>query len=169
MGAAFDRFSLQNSFGMHLGTEKGLLIEAAVQQAAPSSGPHIVLETGCHAGDGTLRAIVAMSARANSTIISTEANGKWLSAAKRIVGHAAKDYGIGFLPLKLLEDAAFDHFLDKLREKKGIQYFNTVILDQDQTQFLTQLKMMLSKGFLQPGATVYEDNVKTKAGRLQTY
>lgn len=145
------------------------MIESAVQEGRPSSGPHIVLETGCHAGDGTLRAIAGMSAREGSTVISTEDNRKWLAAAKRIVNHAAKDLGIGFVPLRLAEDADFEEFLSMLQEKQGISHFNTVILDQDQTRFLSQVKAMLKMGLLAPGATIYVDNAKTKAHLLREY
>jgi len=167
--AAFDDLSLRRGFGMHLGVQKGELIELAVGQGLPASGPGVVLETGCHAGDGTLRAIVAMAARQGSTIVSTEDNAEWLAAAKLVVAHATKDLDIKFVPRKLAEDAGFDEFLDKLREEIGIVQFSTIIFDQDQTRFMYQLQALLAKGMLQPGATLYVDNVKTKAHRLRKY
>lgn len=167
--AAFDQYSYKHRLGMHLGSEKGLLIESAVRQGLPASAPGTVLETGCHAGDGTLRAIAAMSARPGGTIVSTEGNAKWLAAAERVVGHATRGADINFVPLSLAEDAPFDAFLDRLRKEKSIAHFDTVIFDQDQSRFLSQLKDLLAKGFLRPGATLYVDNAKTKAGKLRKY
>lgn len=168
--AAFDQLSLRRGFGMHLGIQKGELIESAVTQGLPTdTGAGIVLETGCHAGDGTLRAILPLISRAGSIIVSTEANSKWLASAERIVAHATQGLDIKFVPLELAEDAAFDQFLDMLRDKIGIKQFTTVILDQDQTRFASQLQTLMAKGMLRVGATLYVDNVKTKAGRLRTY
>eukprot|EP00930_Biecheleria_cincta_P069715 TRINITY_DN57423_c0_g1_i1.p1 TRINITY_DN57423_c0_g1~~TRINITY_DN57423_c0_g1_i1.p1 ORF type:complete len:209 (+),score=24.22 TRINITY_DN57423_c0_g1_i1:86-712(+) len=134
--AAFDQMSLRRGFGMHLGTQKGELIESAVAQGLPTgTGAGIVLETGCHAGDGTLRAILPMVSRAGSIIVSTEANSKWLASAERIVAHATRGLDIEFVPVELAEDSAFDKFLEMLREKRGIKQFTTVIFDQDQTRF----------------------------------
>mmetsp|Transcript_29008 Transcript_29008/g.67494 ORF Transcript_29008/g.67494 Transcript_29008/m.67494 type:complete len:245 (+) Transcript_29008:131-865(+) len=167
--AAFDTFSEQYRLGMHLGAEKGALIESAVHQGLPAAGPGSVLETGCHAGDGTLRAMSALSSREGSTIVSTENNGKWLSAAKRVVGHATKGLNINFVPVRLKEDAAFDAFLEALEVRRGITEFSTVIFDQNPTRFLEHLKALLVRRFVRRGATLYVDNAKTKAPVLEQY
>jgi len=166
---AFDAFSHKHRLGMHLGKEKGTLIELAVREGLPASGPSIVLETGCHAGDGTLRAITGMLSRNGSTIVSTEDNERWLIAATHIVSHATKHSDVTFLPKRLAEDADFNSFLEELRTEHGISRFDTVVLDQDQQRFLYQLQAMMAGGFLKPGATVYVDNAKTKASRLRKY
>eukprot|EP00931_Biecheleriopsis_adriatica_P077110 TRINITY_DN50732_c0_g1_i1.p1 TRINITY_DN50732_c0_g1~~TRINITY_DN50732_c0_g1_i1.p1 ORF type:complete len:288 (+),score=38.76 TRINITY_DN50732_c0_g1_i1:46-909(+) len=186
--ASFDELSRKRRFGMHLGTEKGELIELAVAKGV-SSGyfPHMskkpvfVLETGCHAGDGTLRAIAAMGQARDSTskiserekkksrIVSTEDNEKWLAAAKTLVPHAAKNSNIDFIPLELAEDSDFGEFLDSVKNEHGIDQFTTVILDQDQRQFKKQAELLLEKNMLRPGATLYVDNVKTKRNLLKQY
>ncbi|CAK0845094.1 unnamed protein product [Prorocentrum cordatum] len=166
----FDSFSAQNRLGMHLGEEKGELIEAAVGRGLPLSGPAVVLETGCHAGDGSLRAALAVSAREGSTLVSTEANQKWLAAARAVVSHGAGSIpGFRFLPLQLSEDASFSHFLDMLRNSQGISRLDAIILDQDPRQYKSQVQLMIRMGMVRQGATIYIDNVVTKKPLLQDY
>merc|ERR1719401_1320269 len=155
--------------GMSLGEEKGALIKASVSQGLPRTGPAVVFETGCHAGDGTLAAAEILVARQGSTIVSTEVNPVWLSAAKSVVEHATRKVPINYVPLQFAGDTSFEKFLDNLKGKHNITKFDSVILDQDGSTFRSQLTKMLEKGFLQHGATVFVDNVKTKADILEDY
>jgi len=165
----FTSFSESRGLGMHLGAEKTSLLESAVRQGLPPTGPAIVLEVGCHAGDGTLGALAALHGRAGSTIVSTEANPEWLKSAKAIVDHAAKGTSVRFLPLELGEEGDLDMFLDDLKEKHSISAFDTVIFDHSERMFLTHLRVLLRKGYLRAGSTVYVDNVKRKAQKLRKY
>lgn len=165
----FNAFSQQNYLGMHLGEDKDALIKTSVQQGLPKTGPGVVFETGCHAGDGTLVVAEVLAARQGSTIVSTEAHPAWLAAAKSVVGHATSKVPINYVPLQLIGDTSFETFLDTMREQHNITQFHSVILDQDGADFRKQLAVMLKKGFIQHGGTVFVDNVKRKAGLLQDY
>lgn len=166
----FNAFSLKHGLGMHLGEEKGSLVELAVAKGLPPDGrPAVVFEAGCHAGDGTLNAAAALLTRPASTIVSTEANKEWLAAAEKVVGHATDGLGLQFVPMELADGADFGSFLDDLRLSQGIDRFDAVILDHDEAKFLEHLKTMRSKGFLRKGSTIYVDNVKRKIGALRPY
>mmetsp|Transcript_29716 Transcript_29716/g.81368 ORF Transcript_29716/g.81368 Transcript_29716/m.81368 type:complete len:248 (+) Transcript_29716:49-792(+) len=165
----FIGFSERNGLGMHLGEEKGELIKVAVGRGLPDSGPAVVFEAGCHAGDGTLSAAAALRERAGSTIVSTETNEHWLDAARRVVGHATANMDLRYLPLRLRETADFGAFLDSLRDDHGIPGFDAVVFDHDEALFLPHLEAILAKGFLRPGATVEIDNVVRKKAQLREY
>lgn len=170
---SFISFSERRRLGMHLGDEKGQLIEEAVRLGMPQEGPATVFEAGCHAGDGSLNAAAALllggAARPGSTIVSTEANTEWLEAAERVVGHATKGGALRFLPLELAESAPVEDFLETLRREHGVASFDAVILDHDEGLFLPYLRAILAKGLLRKGGTVYVDNVKRKARALGEY
>merc|ERR1712194_347838 len=86
------------------------------------------------------------------------------------MGHGTSGMkGLKFLPMHLAERADFGQFLDTLRNDHGIKTLDTVILDQDQSQFAKQVNLMLEKGMLRKGSTIYVDNVKTKKSRLKEY
>jgi len=167
--AEFVKFSEGHGLGMHLGEEKGRMLEVAVRQGLPPEGPATVFEAGCHAGDGTLSAVSAVRERAGSVVVSTEGNARWLDAAKQVVGHATKGTDVKFLPLAFHESEDLDTFLDGLQEKHGISKFDAVIFDHDEKYFLTHLKVIVSRGFLRAGGTVYVDNVKRKAKQLRKF
>merc|ERR1719195_1162106 len=149
---SFVALSEAHGLGMHLGLQKGRLLEASVRRGLPpGNGPAVVLEAGCHAGDSTLSVAAALAGRPGSTIVSTESNRDWLDAAKKIVGHATKNMGLSFVPLELQESADFDAFLDRLKEDHGITMFDAVVLDHDESLFLPHLKRILARGLLRHG------------------
>lgn len=170
---SFISFSERRRLGMHLGDEKGQLIEEAVRLGMPQEGPATVFEAGCHAGDGTLSAAAALllgdGARPGSTIVSTEANPEWLGAARSVVGHATSGAALRFLPLGLPETEPVEDFLEALRREHGVSSFDVVILDHDEGLMLPYLRAILAKGFLRKGGTVYVDNAKRKARMLGDY
>ncbi|CAE8672233.1 unnamed protein product [Polarella glacialis] len=166
---SFIAYSERKGLGMHLGKEKGDLIELSVRQGLPDSGPAVVFEAGCHAGDGTLSAIAALRDRPGSTIVSTETNKEWLDAAKEVVEHVIGNLDINYMPVQLKSYNHFEKVLDALRAASGITSFDAVIFDHDETLFLAHLKVLLSKGFLRKGSTVEIDNVKRKAKQLKSY
>eukprot|EP00419_Tripos_fusus_P022020 CAMPEP_0172721508 /NCGR_PEP_ID=MMETSP1074-20121228/79230_1 /TAXON_ID=2916 /ORGANISM="Ceratium fusus, Strain PA161109" /LENGTH=270 /DNA_ID=CAMNT_0013547263 /DNA_START=65 /DNA_END=875 /DNA_ORIENTATION=- len=166
----FVGLSEAHNLGMHLGLEKGALLEASVRRGLPpGNGPAVVLEAGCHAGDSTLSVAAALAGRPGSTIVSTESNREWLDAAKKVVGHATKRMGLTFVPLELQEDDNFDVFLDRLQENHGLSLFDAVVLDHDESLFLPHLKRILARGLLRHGGTVFVDNIKRKASQLTEY
>lgn len=167
---AFDLFSKRNRLGMHLGEEKGQLIMKAVKQGMKQPEPITVLEMGCHAGDGSLRAAMIASTREGSRLISTEANEHWLEAAKEVVAHGTSGKkGFEFLPMLLKDDADFGEFLDTLRDQHGVKSLDTVIFDTNPSQYANHLKVLLKKGMLRKGATIYVDNGITKKPELKDY
>lgn len=164
----FLTYSERKRMGMHLGQEKGTLIEVAVREGLPSSGPAVVLEMGCHAGDGTLFAASVLRERPGSTIVSTEANLQWLSSAERVVRHATSAFDLNFVPLVVDEVPDIGRFLDLLAER-GISQFHSVILDQDPGLCASHVRQMLARGFLRPGAVLYVDNARTKRKKMEEY
>merc|ERR1719201_1893433 len=114
---------------MALGIEKGRLIEKAVREGLPPSGPATVLEVGCHAGDGTLSIVLGLQERKKSTIVSTEGNKEWLEATKKVLKHATSMMEIRHVPLLLDAKDDFGAFLDKLQKDHGISMFDAVTFE----------------------------------------
>jgi len=172
INAALDRFidfSEQNHLGMHLGRQKGQTIVDSVLKGKPKTGPVLVLELGCHAGDGTLSIFKAIGDRPGSTIISTESNKEWLADAKRIVAHATHGLDIRWIPLLLPEKTDFSEFLKKTKDEYGLGSFDSMVFDHEEQLFLPYLKTILEKDMLRAGGTVQIDNVKRKARALAKY
>jgi len=165
----FIAFSEGHGLGMHLGQEKGDHLEIAVAQGLPEAGPATVLEMGCHAGDGTLSAMMAVLQRPGSIVVSTESNSRWLEAATRVVSHAVAKRDVKFLPMWFEEGRVLDGFLEELEANHGLSTFDAVILDHDEKLFLPHLKAILRRGMLRRGGVVYVDNVKRKAKKLRDY
>lgn len=165
---SFSAYTNENMPGMALGKQKGDLIEVAVAKGLPPSGPAVVLEMGCHAGDGTLSALTAVWQRSGSTLLSTETNPEWMEATEKILGHVIGNNEHTFVPLLLNEGEGIDQVAVEL-SKHGVSQIDAVIFDDDEFLFLGHLQALLEKKFLRPGATIYVDNVKRKAKALKSY
>lgn len=166
---AFIRFSEQNQLGMHLGVQKGQTILDSVVKGKPDIGPVVVLELGCHAGDGTLSIFKALKDRPGSKIISTETNKEWLKAAKRIIAHAGHGSHVQWIPLLLPEKIDFSDFLKKVKDDYQLKSFDSMVFDHEEKLFLPYLKTILEQKMLRVGGTVQIDNVKRKASALAKY
>jgi len=165
----FVAYSETRNLDIHLGEEKGGLLETAVQQGLPQSGvPVVIFEAGCHAGDGTLNVVTALKGR-QGTIVSTEENPAYLEAARRVVMHAISGMQLSFLPSALDARGNLDTFLDTLRDKRGITRFDAVVLDHDEKLFSKHLESILARDFLRLGGTIFIDNVNKNAAQLASY
>eukprot|EP00438_Fugacium_kawagutii_P004332 Skav220064 [mRNA] locus=scaffold1709:176631:177203:- [translate_table: standard] len=153
---------------MHLGKQKGQTIFDSVVASKPK-GPALVLELGCHAGDGTLSIFKALRDHPGSTIISTESNKEWLTTAKRIVAHATDGLKIRWIPLMLENREDFSTFLKKLKEDFRLGSFDSMVFDHEEQLFLPYLKIILEQKMLRAGGTVQIDNVRRKAHALTKY
>lgn len=166
---SFNAYSEGKGLGMNLGQEKGDLLQIAVAQGLPEVGPAAVLEMGCHAGDGTLNAIMSLLSRPGSILVGTEGNPRWLDAAMRITMHALDQHDIRFAPLIFNdEERSFDGLLDDMVHH-GVSKFNVVIFDHNEKLFLPHLKTLLQRNMLAEGAIIYVDNVKRKETEMRDY
>lgn len=173
---AFDLFSMRNAMGMHLGVEKGLVIEDAVAQALAGrseerkSGPLVVLEVGAHMGDGTLRIFRALAAaKASAVVACFESNALWAMNLKGIVTHAL----VGRPQMRF--EPRFVELQHTLLEAKAVlkmfgqSQFDFVVLDHDHGQYLPDLETLVRAGLLAPGAVVLADNAGRAARELRYY
>lgn len=173
--ASFMTFSQSTGLGIHLGQEKGDQLQIAVARGLPERGPAAVLEMGCQAGDRTLSAILALVDRPGSIVVSmihSEEDSRWLEAAARVVGHATAERNIRFAPMifgDYPDGQSFDRLLNEVQNTHGVSKFDAIVFGHDEKSFLSHLKVLLRKGFLRQGSTIYADHVKRKARHLRNY
>jgi len=181
----FDAYSESHGLGMHLGAEKGDVIEATVQDAfarhGNGSSPFAVLEVGAHFGDGTLRIIRALQGHAVSasfqgeqsrTVVSFEGDKAWASGCRALVRHARggrrgasglRHEALVVRPGAVVKaaKAVLDHF--------QLKHFNVVLLDHDHKHYLKDLRGLVSIGAIAPNGIVHADNAGRDARILAKY
>ncbi|MEE6179194.1 O-methyltransferase [Mycobacterium sp. 050134] len=150
--ATIDKFAYEKSMLINVGDEKGLILDAAVRRANPA----VALELGTYCGYGALRiAQAAPDARVFSVELA-EANA---ANARRIWEHAGVADRVTCV-VGTIGDGG--RTLDSLAEEHGITSgtLDFVFLDHDKDAYLDDLKSIMARGWLRPGAIVVADNVR---------
>ena len=152
MLATIDKFAYEKSILINVGDEKGLLLDAAVRRADPA----LALELGTYCGCGALRiARAAPSAKVYSVELA-EANAV---NARQIWVHAGVADRVTCV-VGTIGDGGCT--LDALADEHGFTSgaLDFVFIDHDKAAYLDDLKSILDRGWLHPGAIVVADNVR---------
>ena len=150
---AVDEFCYEQSFMMNVGDEKGEILDAAIDRAAPQR----LLELGTYCGYSALRTARVMPDGAHLT--SLEFNADNAAIARRILDHAGVadrvtvvhgTIGDGGTTIAALES---EHGF-------GDGSVDFVFLDHAKEAYLPDLERIVGAGWLHPGSVVVADNVK---------
>ncbi len=148
-----DEFCYRRSVMMNVGDEKGEILDRAVRNVQPRR----LLELGTYCGYSALRMARVMPEDAALTSVEfLEANAE---IARRIWKHA----GVGdrvTVVVGSLGDGG--KTIDQLEAGHGLgsEALDFVFLDHHKVAYLSDLELILSRGWLHPGSVVVADNVK---------
>ncbi|UUY04245.1 class I SAM-dependent methyltransferase [Svornostia abyssi] len=148
-----DAFSYERSLMMHVGDEKGEILDAAIRRAAPRR----VLELGTYCGYSALRMIRAMPAGGH--VYSVEFLAANADIARRIWAHAGIGDRVTVVVGSLGDGGAT---MAALEDEHGFAAggVDLVFLDHDKNEYLPDLERIGARGWLRPGAIVVADNVR---------
>ena len=150
--ATLDKFAYEKSMLINVGDEKGLLLDAAVRRANPA----LALELGTYCGYGALR--IARAAP-NAKVYSVELAKANAVNARQIWEHAGVADRVTCV-VGTVGDGG--RTLATLANEHGFASgaLDFVFLDHDKDAYLDDLKSILDRGWLRPGAIVVADNVR---------
>jgi catechol O-methyltransferase len=150
---AIDEFSVNRSFLINVGDEKGEILDRAVRRASPQR----LLELGTYCGYSALRMSRIMPPGAR--LFSLEFHPDNAAIARRIWDHA----GIGdelTVIVGILGDGG--ETIERLRAEHGFGdgAVDFVFLDHAKEAYLPDLERILDERWLHPGSIVVADNVR---------
>lgn len=147
-----DEFGWGESFLMNVGDEKGAILDSALVKAAPKS----ILELGTYCGYSALR-MASAAPQAHITSIEFSAANK--DIAERILSHAGVADRVTIVHGTLGDGGST---MDKLNHEHGFTpgSIDFVFIDHDKKHYLTDLKLIIEKGWLHKGTVVVADNIK---------
>ncbi|TSE01663.1 O-methyltransferase [Skermania sp. ID1734] len=151
---AIDRFAREKTFLMNVGDEKGLILDAAVRQAQPST----LLELGTYCGYSSLRTARAMPADAR--LICIEASPANAEIARAVQRHAGVADRVSVVAGMIGDNGVT---VRRLTDEYGITAgsLDFVFIDHAKQAYLPDLRTILEKAWLHRGSVVVADNVKT--------
>ena len=149
-----DEFCYERSFMINVGDEKGEILDRAVERRQP----RLILELGTYCGYSALRMCRVMPAEAR--LVSIEFNPANAEIARGIWDHA----GVGgrlTTVVGSLGDGG--KTVDALEAEHGFGAgaVDVVFIDHAKDAYVPDLKLLLERGWLAPGAVVVADNIKT--------
>lgn len=149
---AIDEYCYQRSFMINVGDEKGAILDEAVRRARPSQ----LLELGTYCGYSALRICRAMPNDAR--LVSIEFNPANAVIARRIWEHAGISGRVALLVGTLGDGGP----IATLEAEHGFAAgsLDFVFIDHDKNVYVSDLELILGRGWLHPGSVVVADNVK---------
>ena len=160
--AALDTFAYEKSLLINVGDEKGQLLDAAVRRADPA----LALELGTYCGYGALR--IARAAP-NAKVFSVELAEANAANARQIWAHAGVADRVTCV-VGTVGDGGRTLDTPASQHGFGSGALGFVFLDHDKDAYLDDLKSILDRGWLKPGAIVVADNVRIPgAPRYRAY
>jgi catechol O-methyltransferase len=150
--AAVDRFCYERSVMMNVGDEKGAILDAAVAKVRPRR----LLEVGTYCGYSALRTIRAMPGEAH--LFCVELSSANAEIARRILGHA----GVANRATVLVGTLGDGRTPGVLETEHGFgpASVDLVFLDHDKSAYLSDLELVVERGWLHPGSVVVADNIR---------
>jgi catechol O-methyltransferase len=147
-----DEFAYKKSFLINVGDGKGKILDDAVRRANAKK----ILELGTYCGYSSMR-MAAVAPEAH--IYSLEFNADNAEIARSIHRHAGVDERITVI-LGTLGDGG--KTADALETEHGFTAgsVDLVFLDHAKEAYLPDIKMIIDRGWLQPGSIAVADNVK---------
>lgn len=148
-----DEFCYTRSIMIHVGDEKGALLDNAVRRVAP----RLVLELGTYCGYSALR--MARYLPAGARIISLEFSASNANVARRLLAHAGAADRVTVVVGTLGDGGAT---MDALQQQHGVTpgAVDLVFLDHDKDAYLPDLERLLERDWLHAGSVVIADNVR---------
>jgi catechol O-methyltransferase len=148
-----DDFGWHKSLLINVGDKKGPILDEAIRKARPK----LVLELGAYIGYSALR--MARCLPEGGRIVSVEFNPSNAELARRIVAHAGANDRVSIV-VGTLGDGGTT--LDRLAREHGFApvALDLVFLDHAKEAYLTDLQLLLDRGWLHPGSVIVADNVK---------
>ena len=148
-----DEYCYQRSFMINVGDEKGAILDEAVRRARPSQ----LLELGTYCGYSALRMCRAMPDRAQ--LVSIEFNPANAVIARRIWEHAGISDRVALL-VGTLGDGSRTIVTLEAEHGFAAGSLDFVFIDHDKNVYVSDLELILGRGWLHPGSVVVADNVK---------
>ena len=148
-----DEYCYQRSFMINIGDEKGAILDEAVRRARPSQ----LLELGTYCGYSALRICRAMPDGAR--LVSIEFNPANAVIARRIWEHAGISDRVALLEGTLGDGGRTIATLER-QHAFAAGSLDFVFIDHDKNVYLSDLELILGRGWLHPGSIVVADNVK---------
>jgi catechol O-methyltransferase len=148
-----DDFAYHRSFLINVGDEKGKILDAAIRRTKPRQ----LLELGTYCGYSALRAARMMPEGAR--LVSIEFNAENAAIARRIWDHAGIGEELTVLVGTLGDGGATTAALESEHAIKGGS-LDFVFIDHDKSAYLSDLELILDRGWLHPGSIVVADNVR---------
>jgi catechol O-methyltransferase len=150
---AIDEYSYERSYMINVGDEKGAILDEAIRRARPSQ----LLELGTYCGYSALRMCRAMPDGAR--LVSIEFNAANAVIARRIWEHAGVSDRVALI-VGTLGDGG--RTIATLEAVQGFAAgsLDFVFIDHDKSVYVSDLELMLGRGWLHPGSVVVADNVK---------
>ncbi len=148
-----DDFAYHRSILMNVGDEKGRILDTVVERAKPQ----LLLELGTYCGYGALRMARAMPEGAR--LVSIEFNPDNAAIARRILAHAGVDDEVAVVVGTLGDGGAT---IERLESEHGFgaDALDFAFLDHDKDAYVSDLRLILERGWLHTGSVVVADNVK---------
>lgn len=148
-----DEFGWQKSLLINVGDKKGPILDEAVRAARPK----LVLEVGAYIGYSALR--MSRHLADGGRLCSVEFNPSNAELARRIVSHAGANDRVAIVVGTLGDGGAT---VDRLVREHGFTRgaLDLVFLDHDKDVYLSDLQLILERGWLHRGSVVVADNVK---------
>jgi catechol O-methyltransferase len=150
---AIDEYSYSRSYMVNIGDEKGAILDAAVRRARPG----LLLELGTYCGYSALRMCRAMPDGAR--LVSIEFNAANAVIARRVLQYAGVSDRVELI-VGTLGDGGLT--IAALEAEHGLSAgsLDFVLIDHDKSVYLSDLELILERGWLHPGSVVVADNVK---------
>ena len=148
-----DDFGWHKSLLMNVGDKKGPILDEAIRSAQPK----LVLELGAYIGYSALRMTRLLPE--GGRLCSVEFNASNAELARRIIAHAGADDRASFIVGTLGDGGAT---LDRLVSEHGFAKgaLDFVFLDHAKEAYLSDLELLLERGWLHEGSVLVADNVK---------
>ncbi|WP_069160889.1 O-methyltransferase [Nocardia altamirensis] len=148
-----DDFARHHSVLMNVGDRKGLLLDAAIQRAAPA----LLLELGAYCGYSAVRTARLLPDRAR--LVSVEANPDNAEIARAVIEYAGLADRASVVVGMIGDGGATMRHL-AIEHDFGPAALDFVFLDHLKTAYLPDLRSIMAAGWLHPGTVVVADNVK---------
>ena len=148
-----DEFCYERSIMMNVGDEKGELLDEALRRAAPE----LVVELGAYCGYSALR--MSQQLAPGGRVVSVEFAPANAAVARRILEHAGVADRVTVVVGHLGDGGATAAALEAEHGVAGGRV-DAVFLDHAKEHYLSDLMLMVERGWLHPGSVVVADNVK---------
>lgn len=144
---AIDTYSSQKEWGMHVGKEKGQIMDAVVREYKPS----LVLELGAYCGYSAMR--IARLLPPGGRLLTMEMNPDHAAITQQMLNFAGLQDKVTILL------GASQNLIPQLKTKYDVDTFDMVFLDHWKERYLPDTHLLEEHGLLRKGTVLLADNV----------